>query len=219
MILAELVGLVASYASVFVSQPPRICSRNTQRESGSTLDESNEQERKWEDMIHQEYEQEDGSEFQQQTDYRSSVNYVSVGGQSRIRPSYWKSLQRSLRANFGIMIAVMPLGLLAISFVYFDLNTSNLCIEQKYHNYSIPFHVTRWILIGEDITTIPLNMWLPLTLVLLFGWKKYKSNYISTLYIGFAVVAAQTIYDAYLFIFGIFGTKQYYRFYLHHNYY
>ena len=66
MILAELVGAIASFAfaSVLVSQPPQISRQDPQRESGSTSVENQEHEAKWKDVIHREYESGNESKLQ-----------------------------------------------------------------------------------------------------------------------------------------------------------
>ena len=160
MILPELVGAIASFASVLISQPPQISRQDPQRESGSTPVENHEHEAKWKDVIHREYERGNESKLQD-TNSINSVYYVSIGNESCIKPSFRQSLHKSLRSNIGIMLAVIPLGLSAISYAYFELKTSCLCFGLVYHNNSIPFSVTRWQLIGEDISSIPFFIWFP----------------------------------------------------------
>ena len=110
-------------------------------------------------------------------------------------------------------MAVIPLELFAIGLVYFKLNTGDLCFEWKHHNNSISSFVRRWQLIGEDIDAIFLNLWFPMTLALLFGWKEFKSNYISTLWVGFVVGAVIVIYKTFLDVFNVFGTEMYKMYY------
>ena len=110
-------------------------------------------------------------------------------------------------------MVVIPLGLFAIGLVYFKLNTSDLCFEWKHHNNSIPSFVTRWQLIGQDIDAMFINIWFPVTLALLFGWNEFKSNYISTLWVGFAVGSVIVIYKTLLFVFNDFGTEMYETYY------
>ena len=210
MILPELVGAIASFASVLISQPPQISRQDPQRESGSTPVENHEHEAKWKDVIHREYERGNESKLQD-TNSINSVYYVSIGNESCIKPSFRQSLHKSLRSNIGIMLAVIPLGLSVISFAYFVLKIADLCFEREYHNNNISFSVTRWQLIGEDISSIPVCIWFPVIMALLVGWKEYKSNYLSTLYIAFAVGAILIIYKSFLVHFGVFRTKIFYR--------
>ena len=211
MILEQLIVLLVSFVSVLISRPPQISRQLIPRRgSGSTSDESEEQDVTWVDIMHREYEETE-QELQTQTDHNTSATYATVGSESRFRPTFWQSLQRSLRANFGIVMAVIPLGLFAVGLVYFKLNTSELCFEWKHNNRSISSSVTRWRLIGEDIDVVSINIWFPVTLALLFGWKEFKSNYISTLWVGFAVGAVVVIYKTFLVVFNVFGTNVYYR--------
>ena len=211
MILEELIGLLASFFSVLISRPPLHTSRQIPRRgSESTFDQSEEEDVPWVDMIHREYEETE-QKLQTQTHGYISATYVSVGSESRLRRTVWQSLQRSLRANLGIGMAVFPLALFTVGLVYFELNTGQLCFEWKHHNNSISSSVMRWQVIGEDIIQIPINIWFPVTLALLFGWKEFKSNYISTLWVGFAVGAVVDIYKTFLGVFNVFGTEMYYR--------
>ena len=212
MILEQLIGLLASFFSMLISRPPHISRQIPRRGSGSTFDESEEEDVPWVDMIHREYEEAE-QELQIQTHDYTSATYVSVASESLFRRTFWQSLQRSLRANLGIVMVVIPLGLFAIGLVYFKLNTSDLCFEWKHHNNSISSFVTRWQLIGEDIDAMFLNIWFPVTLALLFGWNEFKSNYISTLWVGFAVGAVVVIYKTFLGVFNVFGTEMYEMYY------
>ena len=45
------------------------------------------------------------------------------------------------------------------------------------------------------------------------GWKEFKSNYISTLWVGFAVGAIVVIYKTFLGVFNAFGTEMYEMYY------
>ena len=208
MILEELIHLFVS----FVFRPSQISHQISRSGSLSTFDESEEEVVPWVDIIHREYEETE-QELQTQTHGYTSATYVSVGSESRFRRTFWQSLLRSLRANLAIAIVVIPLGLFAIGLVYFQLNTSNLCFEWQHHNNSIPSFVTRWQLIGEDIGVIFLNIWFPVTLALLFGWKEFKSNYISTLWVGFAVGAVIVIYKTLLGVFNVSAGTEMYKMY------
>ena len=211
MILEQLIGLLASFFSMLISRPPHISRQIPPRGSGSTFDESEEEDVPWVDMIHREYEETE-QELQIQTHDYTSATYVSVGSESRFRRTFWQSVQRSLRANFGIVMAVIPLGLFAMGLIYFKLNTSQLCFEWRDHNdTSIWRSVMKWNVIGDDIESICVNLWFPVTLLLLFGWKEFKLNNISTLWVGFTVGAAVVIYKTFLVVFNVLATKDYYR--------
>ena len=95
MILEELIGLLASFFSVLISRPPHISRQIPPRGSGSTFDESEEEDVPWVDMIHREYEETE-KELQTQTHGYTSDTYVSVGSESCFRRTFWQSIQRSL---------------------------------------------------------------------------------------------------------------------------
>ena len=207
MILEELIHLLVS----FVFRPPEISYQISRSGSLSTFDESEEEDVPWAGMIHREYEETE-QELQIQTHDSTSATYVSLGSESRFRRTFWQSLQRSLRANLGIVMAVIPLGLFAMGLIYFKLNTSQLCFEWRDHNdTSIWRSVMKWNVIGDDIESICVNLWFPVTLLLLFGWKEFKLNNISTLWVGFTVGAAVVIYKTFLVVFNVLATKDYYR--------
>ena len=89
-------------------------------------------------------------------------------------------------------------------FLYFDLNTSNLCMEWVYHNKTLPFSVKRLRVIGESVETILINLWFPLGIVVLFGWKEFKPRFLSTFYIGLIFGEASVLYYHVLLGFGIY---------------
>ena len=55
-----------------------------------------------------------------------------------------------------------------------------------------------------------INLWFPLTAVILFGWKDFKLRFISILYIAFILAEATLIYYLFLLAYGVFETQIYY---------
>ena len=102
------------------------------------------------------------------------------------------------------MVAVFPLTLFAIAFVYWKLNMKNLCHQWEQNNHSIPLSVLECRLIGDETEDIVMNLWFPATLALLFGWIEFKLNYFSTLLLGFAVGTTVTNFKSLFFLFNIY---------------
>ena len=102
------------------------------------------------------------------------------------------------------MVGVLPLTLLAIAFIYLELNTKNLCHQWEQNYHSIPLSVLECRLIGDETEDIVMNLWFPATLALLFGWIEFKLNYFSTLLLGFAVGTTVTNFKSLFFLFNIY---------------
>ena len=102
------------------------------------------------------------------------------------------------------MEAAFPLTLLAIAFIYLELNTKNLCHQWEQNYHSIPLSVLECRLIGDETEDIVMNLWFPATLALLFGWIELKLNYFSTLLLGFAVGTTVTNFKSLFFLFNIY---------------
>ena len=141
---------------------------------------------------------------------RESTAYTRLNSEQR---SFCKSFQKSIWTSLSTAFAVLPLTALTMMFLYFDLNTSNLCMKWVYHNKTLPFSVKRLRVIGESVETMLSNLWFPLIVVVLFGWKKFKPRFSSTFYIGLIFGEASVIYYHVLLGFGISArTHIYYRF-------
>ena len=98
----------------------------------------------------------------------------------------------------------------AIIFLNVDLNTTDLCVEWQHHNNTVPLSVTRIRVIGRCVEAVIINIWFPLSAVILFGWKDFKLRFINVLYIAFIFAKATVIYYLFLLTFGVFNTQLYY---------
>ena len=108
------------------------------------------------------------------------------------------------------MVAVFPLTLFAIAFVYWKLNMKNLCHQWEQNNHSIPLSVLECRLIGDETEDIVMNLWFPATLALLFDWMEFKLNHFSTLFIGFdAVGTTGTNFKSLFLNFSIYPKNDY----------
>ena len=140
-----------------------------------------------------------------QSDYGSN-------NQSRDRPSFRQSFLRSIWISFTINVAVIPLSLLIVVLLYIDMNTSNFCFEQIKHNGTLPDGTMKWILIGNVVEDIALNLWFQCILIFLFGWRKFMSRHCSTIIVGFCVGCLVAIYKTTLYLVKIDFMKMYYRY-------
>ena len=146
--------------------------------------------------------------------FLSTNNEPNFKNREEIQQSRCKSFGESLKASFAILVAsVVPLALFTIILLYGNLNSSNLCFETKHHNGSRqPTSVMKYILIGESIEVVFLTLWFPVSTLLLFGTQEFKSHYLLTLLFNFFAGLTIVVYKAVLFLFGVLGTKQFYRY-------
>lgn len=114
------------------------------------------------------------------TDYGS----ISIQDPDQQPTRLLSSCKTSLFTSFTITAAVIPVSLVMISVLYLDVNTSSICYQQLVNNKSLPKDVMKFVIAGDDIESFALNFWFQFMLILLFGWKKFKSHYLSTLLLG-----------------------------------
>ena len=156
----------------------------------------------WVDSIHTEYVSFEEENLPSQTDY------VQLGYELQNGPSYTQSLLRSMKATFTITLTVLPLVLIGMALIYFDLRTVDLCSEWETQlNYTLSFRVWRIRLIGDGVEKIIFYLWFPLTLVLLFGWSEFKHHYSSTVLVGQLAGFISTLYVSFLLLYGVNDTK------------
>jgi hypothetical protein len=124
------------------------------------------------------------------------------------------SCKTSLCVSFTIIAAVIPVSLLMISVLYMDVNTSNICYQQlmNNNNRSLPQKRMRYVIIGHDIEGIALNLWFQLSLILLFGWERFKLHHSATLLLGFVLGLVVVIFKTTLFLVEINFTETKYRY-------
>ena len=123
-----------------------------------------------------------------------------------------RSCKTSLCISFTITVVVIPVSMVMISVLYINVNTSNLCYQQLLNNNSLPHEFMKYVITGHDIEGMALNFWFQLMLVLLFGWKKFKSQHSSTLLLGFVLGLLVVIFKTTLFLVNIDFTQTKYRY-------
>ena len=204
--LEEVIGVFLSLFSLFLNETPRVAFQEDIQETCDAEVENQtvrEDHDKWLPYINKEYESHE--ELGSVPSARSQCSLLH--GQRNYLMSVWKSFWISLSITFSIF----PPTALIILFVYLDLNTNDLCVEWEFHNHSLPINQKRIRVIGHSIEAIIINLWFPLTAVVLFGWKEFKQLFLSTFYIGFIFGEATVIFCMIFFIFGGHGAHIYYR--------
>ena len=158
----------------------------------------------WEDKIHREY-----VSFQEDNLLSSETGYVQLGYELQNKPSYIQSLLRSLKATFTVTLAALPLVLMGMALIYFDLRTSDLCSEWQAINHTLSFDVKRISLIGNGLENIMLYLWFPMTCFVLFGWSEFKRHYSSTILVGQLAALVNTLYFSFLLLYDVDATTTY----------
>ena len=202
--LEEITGMFLSLFSLFVNATPCV----SLREHQPGVDDD-----RWQPYINEEYENFHTNE------QLSSVlvngrrtDYTRLDGTSSGRRSYWESIRGSLWTTLTITCAMFVPTAFIMAFLYIDLNTTDLCLEWQYHNNTLPFSVKRFRVIGDNVGVMITNLWFPLTMVVLFGWKEFKLRFLSTFYVGFIFGETIVIYYLFLLVFGVYDTHMYYRY-------
>ncbi|CAB4021476.1 Hypothetical predicted protein [Paramuricea clavata] len=169
--LEEITGMFLSLFSLFVNATTRV---SLGRHQPGVDDD------RWQPYINEEYENFHTNE------QLSSVlvngrrtDYTRLDGASSGRRSYWESIRRSLWTTLTITCAMFVPTAFTLAFLYIDLNTTDLCLEWQYHNNTLPFSVKRLRVIGDSVEAVITNLWFPLTMVVVFGWKEFKLRIIS----------------------------------------
>ena len=177
MILEELVGSFLSLCSSVIAQTPPIFQE--QRQFRLIFDETDEQDEVHDGLIHQEYEQRTQSELPYYIDDISASVQTDVVQPTRY---FSQSFLRSLKANVGLIAAVVfILSLLTVFTVCVDLNTSDACVKWENHNHSIPRRVRNLRVVGWSIKLLPLFIWFPACVAMLWGFREFKMKYLSRL--------------------------------------
>ena len=205
MFTAELANF---FVAIFRTVQPEFCCRNIHNEDN----ESQSSQVNLQDPIGENEGDEmflDEEHFPSQNNDRPNFN-----DREQIQQSMCKSFRESLQTNSTILVAsVIPLALFPTMLLYGDLNSSNLCFETKHHNGSRQVtSIMKYKLIGESIEVVFLTLWFPVSTLLLFGTQEFKSHYLMTLLFNFFAGLTIVVYKAVLFLFGVLGTKQFYRY-------
>ena len=139
-------------------------------------------------------------------------NFEFSGGSSSERKSLLKSFRKAIWASISMAFFLFLPTAFTIMFLYADLNTNDLCFEWQHHNNTVPSSVIRIRVIGRSVEVLIINLWFPLTSVILFGWKDFKQKFLTVLYIAFIFAEATVIYYLFSLAFGVLDTHTYYRY-------
>ena len=170
-----------------ITQTPPVS--REQRQFRLIFDETNEQDEVHDGLIHREYEQRTQSELPYyEGDIPASVQTDVVQPTRRFSQSFL----RSLKANVGLIAAVVfiLLSLLTVFTVYADFNTTDACVEWENHNHSVPTSVKNLRVVGGSIKLLPLFIWFPACVAMLWGFKEFKMNYLSRLLVCQLVIGS-----------------------------
>ena len=195
--LTELINLFLSLFSLVMNETPRV---SREEEISGDSDNSEDQ---WLPKVHEEYENvEDMASLSLFNE--DVIAYTSPGTDElseQRQKCFWKSFRKSIWTSLSTALAVLPLTAVAMLFLYFDLKTSDFCVEWQNHNNALSFSVQRLRFIGDAVEVILINLWCPLTFILLFGWKKFKAYFPFTFLVGFIFGDASVIYYYALILF------------------
>ena len=211
--LEEILGLLLSLFSLVSNETPRV----SLRETSNTQEESTDDDR-WLPYINEEYSNVDTREeltraslLLPNEDIYSGYNRIP-GDSSTEQKGFLKSFRKAIRTSISMAFSLFLPTAFTVMFLYIDLNTADLCVEWQHHNNTIPLSVMRIRAIGRSVEVLIINLWFPLTAVILFGWKDFKLRFFPVLYIAFIFAEATVIYKLLLLAFGVLDTHTYYRY-------
>lgn len=178
MILEELVGSFVSLFSKVIIQTPSISRETAQRDSTLIdFEENLERDEVYDslEIIHREYERMPRPELPY---YEGNIS-VLWQDVEQIEPKFFQSILRSFFANAGyILAAVFILGLLVIGIVFVDLNTKDVCIEWMHKNLNVSSRMQIIQRVGMSISALPVMLWFPASIIMLWGFKDFRKNYL-----------------------------------------
>ena len=157
----------------------------------------------WEENIHREYVSSEPDNLP------SRDGYVQLGDELRHKPTYIQSLLRSMKATFKITLAILPLSLMAMVLIYYDLRTTDLCSEWEAKNNTLSRSSKGIRIIGRGFAGILMYFWFPTVLTLLFGWSEFKNHYSWTILISQLANLINTLYMSFLLLYEIHSTAYY----------
>ena len=131
------------------------------------------------------------------------AEYVQLGNELRNKPTYVQSLVKSIKATFTLTLAVLPLAITGIAFIYFALRTTYLCHEWQAENYTLSYNVKKIRLLGRGVVVAVMYHWIPFSLTVMFGWSEFRRHYYLTILVGQLVGLLNTLYISILFLYGI----------------
>jgi hypothetical protein len=199
--LEEMIATFLSLFSALTMDAPRIS-----REMSNNVTTSDKgTPYTWDVNIHREY-----ASFEQEK-FPSITEYVQLGSEPQDERTYRQSLFRSLKMTLTITLALVPLMLIGMVLVYFDLRTNDLCFQSLTEKYTLSFDVMRIRLLGNGIETVIINLWFPVSIMILFGWSEFKSHYSSTMWVGLLTGLLSTLYFSFLLLYGVYDKSLWYR--------
>ena len=211
--LEEIFGLLLSLFSLVTNETPRVSFRETRNTQEESADDDT-----WLPYINEEYNNIDSREeltsanlLLPNEDLHLGYNRIP-GGSSTEQKSLLMSFRKAIWASISMAFSVLLPTAFTIILLYADLNTNDLCFEWQHHNNTVPLSVIRIRLIGRSVEVLIINLWFPLTAVILFGWKDFKLRFLPVLYIAFIIAETTVIYYLFLLAFGVFDTHTYYKY-------
>ena len=209
----EILAVLLALFSLVLNDTPRVSLREgSDTQEGSTDDD------RWLPYINGEYKNVDRNEQLSllfvNENIHTGYNQIPDCSPSPKEKSVWKSFRKASWTSINMAVSLLPPMVFAITFLYANLNTTDLCMEWQHHNNTVPLSVMRIRVIGESVTVLIIYLSFPLTAVILFGWKDFKRRFFPVLYIAFIFAEANIIYQLFLEIFGVYDSAHMYYKYL-----
>ena len=196
MILEELIGALVSLGSLLVTQVPPISRDSLGRYYWLLFEESPDDEELHQELIHREYKPDDKEELPY---YEELNTFVLASTENNTNRGICESLRRSFQVNFVLLLSVVLLGLITVTLVFVDLNTTNSCIEWRHRSHTVSKKRKVLQILGKLISAIPLYLWFPASAAMLWGFEEFKKNYRSCLLTSCFATCMTMVYRAVLF--------------------
>ena len=113
--------------------------------------------------------------------------------------TFLQTFSLSIWTSFTISLAGIPLALLMISVLYFDMNTTNICFEHIHRNHTLSRSVIKWVLAGHVVEVTVLHFWFQLGLILIFTWREFMCLHKNTLWLSLFQGCIVSVYKIVLF--------------------
>ncbi|XP_046858778.1 uncharacterized protein LOC124452239 [Xenia sp. Carnegie-2017] len=210
--LEEIIAFSLSLCSLFTADSPRVSSNRE-----SALENVNfEFERIENDtpntFINKEYDDDIRDEIFTQNfaclSNQHVISFEDCGNKGKV----WKTLWKCLWTCLNIIAASFIPIVFFITLVYVSMNTAYTCLEwQSHNNNTLPLSVKRAHVFGRCVESFVLYLWFPLTMIILFGWKEFKTKFLSAVYVGVIFGELVVIYHLISFQFNVYDAHSYYR--------
>ncbi|XP_046857445.1 uncharacterized protein LOC124450827 [Xenia sp. Carnegie-2017] len=144
-----------------------------------------------------------------------SQNATVIDNMQMTRRKFCDSFMNSILTTLKITLASIVQTSVAMVFLYVNMNTTYSCWEwQKRgnNNNTLPSSVKRVRVLGDCVESFEIYIWVPLTLMMLLGWKEFTTKFFSIVYIYLISGELLVIYQLICFQFSVNdGPKHYYR--------